>query len=255
VGDSPTTPRICRIALVTGDNLLSSAVIERTTAATNIRIVNSIDELKSLINTLVSTVSEEVVARIKEQASAYFFVLKKEDTLFYTEKIIQKIGEKFKKELHEMPEGADRRENGSWHISPPRFVKKEGQRVTWVSPIEVEAKAFKREGQSGFWALTEPLGPLSDVKPALFSFPAGSVPTAIPLTARDVHTYWESKPMPPGRDIISSGIFLGGPEKMIAQGRTYFEITWSHLLSTNQKFRSPRIDQINFIKTAWEEKQ
>lgn len=252
VGDSPTTPKICRIALVTGDNLLISAVKEQTSAATNIRIVKSIDELKGLINTLVSTVSEEVVARIKEQAATYFFVLKQENTLFYTEKIRQHISEKFKKELDEMPKVADRRENGAWRISPPRFLKKQGQRVTWVSPIEVEAKAFKIEVQSDFWAITAPISPMSDIKPA-FSVPLTSVGTWIsPYVAQAV----PSRELNPtlGK-LVSSEIFFGGPEKMIAQGRTYFEVTWSHLLSTNQKFRSPRIDETRFLKTVWEEKQ
>jgi hypothetical protein len=238
VANSPTTPRICRIALVTADNLLGSAVSDQTSTATNIRIIKSIDELKSLINTLVSAVSEEVVARIKEQASNYFFVPKQEDTLYYTKKVRQLIDEKFKKELEEIPEGADRRENGTWYISPPGFLKKERQRVTWVSPIEVEAKAFKHEYES--W-----------VPPSRLAIPPP--PTALsrgPLGLQSEPTL-ESK-----IDFATMLIAArGGQEKIIAEGRTHFEVTWSHILSTNQKFRSPCIDGIRFIETHWEAKE
>ena len=238
MADSPTTPRICLIALVTADNLLGSAVSEQTSTATNIRIIKSIDELKSLINTLVSTVSEELVAKITELASKYFFIPKQEDTLYYTKKVRQLISEKFKKELEQIPEGADGRENGTWYISPPGFLKKKRQRVSWASPIEVEAKAFKREPR---FMIPTP-GPAIPPRPRVLSV----LPPGINIE-------------PPSQRAINYGPALtsveGGQEKIIAEGRAYFEVTWSHLLTTNQKFRSPRIDDIRFVKTDWETKE
>ena len=246
VKDSPTTPRICRIALVTADDLLGRGISEQTSTATNIRIVKSIDDLKSLINTLVSAVSEEVVARIKEQAAKYFFVPKQEDTLFYTGKVRQCIYEKFKKELDEIPKGADRRENGTWYISPPGFLKKEGQKVTWVSPIEVEANAFKRERQSDIWD--------TGLKIPTSSFQLAIPPPPTTATGLIFQPALQGATAENYSSILT-GLLGGGPEKMIAQGRTHFEVTWSHLLSTNQKFRSPRIDDLRFVKTTWESKE
>jgi hypothetical protein len=252
VKDSPTTPRICRIALVTADNLLSSSVSEQTSAATNIRIVKSIDELKSLINTLVSTLSEELVAKIKEQATSYFFVPNREDTLYYTVKVRQAIEEKFKKELDEIPEGADRRENGTWFISTPGFLRKEGQRVTWVSPIEVEAKAFKYERQS---AVLGGVFVPSGIRPAISPRQRAISGQIFQPALRGIATTATSGITTTSYTSLAENLLLGaGPEKVIAEGRTHFEVTWSHLLSTNQKFRSPRIDDTRFVKTAWETK-
>ena len=253
VKDSPTTPRICRIALVTADNLLSSSVSEQTSTASNIRIVKSVDDLKSLINTLVSTVSEDLVAKIKEQATSYFFVPNQKDTLYYTAKVPQTIQEKFSKELDEIPEGADRRENGSWIISTPGFLRKEGQRVTWISPVEVEVKAFKFEWQSAGYSgfRVEPSRIRSLTNP--FQFPTtGRVldPALRGAAAAGISTISTIGYSGPAESLLHSV----GPEKVIAEGRTYFEVTWSHLLSTNQKFRLPRIDGIRFVKTAWETK-
>lgn len=252
VEDSPTTPRICRIALVTADNLLSSSVSEQTATATNIRIVKSVDELKSLVNTLVSTVSEEVVAKIKEKATSYFFVPNQEDTFFYTAKVRQAIEEKFEKELNEIPEGADRRENGAWIISTPGFLKKERQRVTWISPVEVEIKAFKFEWQSaGYSGWVEPSRIRSFTIPSQFPITGRVLDPAIRNAAvAGISTISTIGYSAPAERILHSV----GPEKVIAEGRTYFEVTWSHILSTNQKFRLPRIDDIRFVKTAWETK-
>ena len=252
VEDSPTTPRICRIALVTADNLLSSLVSEQTATATNIRIVKSVDELKSLVNTLVSTVSEEVVAKIKEKATSYFFVPNQEDTFFYTAKVRQAIEEKFEKELNEIPEGADRRENGAWIISTPGFLKKERQRVTWISPVEVEIKAFKFEWQSaGYSGWVEPSRIRSFTIPSQFPITGRVLDPAIRNAAvAGISTISTIGYSAPAERILHSV----GPEKVIAEGRTYFEVTWSHILSTNQKFRLPRIDDIRFVKTAWETK-
>lgn len=70
---SPSTPNICRLALVSGDQRLQEYVAELTDKSKNVRILSKTDELESLINTLVSTVSEEFVAELTKKASKIFF--------------------------------------------------------------------------------------------------------------------------------------------------------------------------------------
>jgi hypothetical protein len=118
IEDSPVTPKICRIALVTNDNLLSQAIIERTKNSSNIRILPSLEELKGLITTLVSEVSEEFVATIQARAKAYFFEQDQKETIYYKENIGEKLREKFKTELLRLPDGAYERENERWYIHP-----------------------------------------------------------------------------------------------------------------------------------------
>lgn len=239
---SPSTPRICRVSLLTGDKLISDAVTARTTSRQNVRILGTLDELKSLINTLIAAVSEEVVARIREQAGKYFFVPKQEDTLYYTEGIRKKITDGFPKELVETPSGADRRENGTWFIGPPGFVKKEGQRITWSTTVEVEAKAFKRQPtafRGGLRLLSE--GPsvlgLGSLLPPTLSPERGEQKEDINRRLMDLFTGKTAE------------------EALVAEGRSFFAVIWSHLVSTNQKFRSPKIDDIRFLKTDWETKE
>ena len=53
------TPGHCRLAVVTRDERLVEYVREETNAAKNIRVLGSVDDLESLINTLVSEVTED----------------------------------------------------------------------------------------------------------------------------------------------------------------------------------------------------
>ncbi len=245
VDASPSTPRICRVSLVTGDKLISQAITSRTASHQNVRILTSLDELKSLINTLVSAVSEEVVARTREQAGKYFFVPKQQDTLYYTQGVRKQIDEQFSKELNEKPPGAHRRENGTWLIHQPGFVRKEGQRITWSTSIEVEAKAYKTQPASSASILLPPF-PSSQ--------PQGSGYSGLvaPLFQSE-----QTEQIDVGNLALFGEIFRHPTtqEVLTAEGRSSFGVLWSHLLSTNQKFRSPRIDEIQFLGTDWQPKE
>ena len=146
ISRSPKTPDICRVVMVTSDELLGVSIENKIVGCQNVKVFKDIDELKGLINTLVSQVTEEYVESLKEKAGKYFFVEKDKTTLFYKENIREQIKGKYESELKELPEGADTRENGTWYISPPRFDRKVGQRVFWYTQFRVEAEAFKSVG-------------------------------------------------------------------------------------------------------------
>ena len=245
VDASPTTPRICRVSLVTGDKLISEAITLRTAGHQNVRILTSPDELKSLINTLVSEVSEDVVARTREQAGKYFFVPKQQNTLYYTQSIGKKILDKFSKELSESPSGTDRRENGTWLIGQPGFIGKKGQRITWGTSIEVEAKAYKTQPASS------PSIPLSS------SQAQGSEYAALTGLMAPFFQSKQGEPMNVAMLTSAMGMYPGPTteEVLTAEGRSSFGIIWSHLVSTNQKFRMPRIEDIQFLGTDWQPKE
>ena len=57
VEDSPKSPQSCRVALVTGDKLMTESVNTRIGSASNVRILPSLEELQSLISTLVAEVT------------------------------------------------------------------------------------------------------------------------------------------------------------------------------------------------------
>jgi hypothetical protein len=211
------------------------AATNRSGDATNVRIIPDIEELKALINTLVSEVDEAFVETIQEKAKALFFEPKSEGTIYYKEHLGQKLREEFKTQLSEKPVSATHRSNGTWFVAGPRFVGKHGQRVTWATRVTVEAKALKHvPGTSltinaapptGLWATTTP------------------TPTNLYITSEQPQ--------------LLTGLFdLGAhksamTEELVATGKTVFEVTWSVAVSTARKLSSPRVEELTFVETTW----
>ena len=250
VSSSPVTVRICRIALITGDGLLAEAIQARTSDATNIRILPTIEELRGLINTLVSEVSEDFVESIRSKAKAYFFKPGDDITLFYREKIWPKIHEKFRKELSALPSGADEREHVSTNIGSPRFVRKEGQRVFWATRIIAKTKSYKYESSS------------VTAKPFLFETSAVS---ASPLFQggtevkfEPIHSLAVGKPQSgfafPALTNEPLNLWASSRTKtLFKSGEIVFDITWSVGVTTARRTLSrPVIESIDYIETKWE---
>lgn len=254
--DSPVTANVCRIAFITNDDLLAMAVKDRTKAATNMRVLSSLEELKSLINTLVAAISEEFVAKIQEKAKAYFFEFNNKDTLFYKEKISDQIEEKFDAKFQILPQNATDRENGTWKIQAPTFLKKEKQRVYWGSRIHIETKAYKTG--SSVSSLTLSPYSLPHDRAQIQISAASNLPYSWTERSRSIPGSigtWISGSIPSSEVGLglSSGIAMQPMHReLVANGETVFEVIWSILVTTAEKFSIPKIEDIKFVEILWQ---
>lgn len=223
VNSSPTTPRICRVVLVSNDKLLSNATKERTMDRTNVRILSTLEDLKSLINTLVAEIDEEFVKKIQEVAISFFFEKDNKESLYFNQNVSNIINEQYSAELNKLPAEADGRQNSPWYISNPCFVKKVRQRVTWTSRISVETSATKKESAQSSANLFD-----------YFLAQQTSTPKTIPQM------------------LLGSSEKNPVHDKIIARGKTIFDVVWSVSVSIAQKFSKPKIDSIKFVETVWE---
>jgi hypothetical protein len=271
VSSCPVSPKVCRIVLVSNDNLLFQATESRTVDSKNVKVLRTLEELKGLINTLASKVSEDFVASIQKDAEICFYDPNKKDSIYYKEDILATIETKFKPVLRGLPSGADLRENGQWTLHSPRFIRKERQRVYWASRIEVEARVYRyRQG-----AL--PSRPLFD--------PVTDESMARLLTGKAVEIYSHmTSPIP----IIGTGVagtfnpstFYGGSvekndlsglaptsgfpqavitaemlqrqKELVSVGKSVFEVNWSIAVTTRGRLSQHRIESIDYIETVWE---
>jgi hypothetical protein len=229
VQQSPTTPSVCRLAIITSDNLLSKYITESTKNANNVRVLPSISDLGSLINTLVSQVTEEFVAEIKDKARKLFFEKENPSSLYNKENITAKIKELYGEQLKSTPKEGLSRENGTWWVNPPAFIKKDKQRIFWMTQINVDAEVSRLEftemPSSVYGVLMDSLNPANVNKPQY---------TPIMPTYTDQ--------------------FSKTPKKVkIATGQSSFEIYWSINITQTEKLTSPRIDEIRFVATKWSE--
>lgn len=264
VSTSAATPSVCRIALVTADNLLAEAARAQTTGRLNVRIVPTIEELKGLINTLVSEVSEQYVEEIKAEASTYFFQREGKDSLYYKEDVWQKLVHEFNDQLYSLPEGANEREHEKTSIGKPRFVRKERQRVFWVNQITVLVKAYKRDQID----LSSPLlGGGSVAKageaPAFFVPPGigPQRPYQFVIPDKLAGPYWQVPGKIESESLVSGASALATTslqaymptKRLVKSGKITFEITWSVTVSaTKGLFSRPRIESLEHVETVWE---
>lgn len=239
ITQSPATPTVCRCAIVSNDDLLSKYLRQCTKDAKNVRVLADIGELESLINTLVSTVTEEFVVDLTEKANNYFFVKDNDQTLYYKEDVGPKILDLYGEELDQVPRPELIRDNGTWWISQPVFVRKERQRVFWITSITVDAKLSKHQyPKSNF--VTQPLG-------LGYSGTGTTQTTGLPGLGR-LSTKTTQTTAFPGL----GGLLAQAPNKVeVANGQTIFEVFWSVSVTQRRRLTSPQIEEIRFISTKW----
>jgi len=217
VSRSPTTASSCRLAFVSNDELLRHYIEDRTNDRQNVRILESANELEGLVNTLVSKVPESKIAEWQEKASSYFFEKDDESSWYFREGIRKILSEEFPAELSAAPAGSNSRENGTWYISDPVFIKKERQRIHWMTQVQVDAKLFDK--------------PVDVSSGSLFGTPA--TPT-----------------------IGASGaglLFPSSPKVQVGTGKSVMELYWSVSVSEQRETLSkPIIESMEFIDTIWE---
>jgi hypothetical protein len=253
VEDSPKKPNLCRVVLVTADKLVAQAAQDRITTSANASTLLSIEELKGLINTLVSQVDEAFIASLKPRVSTFFFEKDEKSGLFYKERVRERLIERFADELDALPPGATNRKNGTWRIHPPNFVKKNARRIQWASRISVEAEASK---------LT-PLTTAGGVKiSSLYSgenpFMTVSPPKMVKLS--DMMNYQNlnigtisslmTNPQPTVnlKDLAISF----GNETVTHRGTDIFEVLWSADVTTRRDLRRATMDELRHLGVNWE---
>lgn len=210
---SPTTPAICKLALVAEDKRLREYVQELTVSTKNVRILSNLDELESLINTLVSEVPEDFAEELTKKASKLFFETKNEKTIYYKQGIADRIREQYAKELNDSPiKNLLKNKTGkTWWISEPVFIRKDKSRIYWTSSVKPEFELYHMEK-------------LEEDK-VVNPFAQTESPAKIGLI----------------------GTFLGtGKKVVILNGKDIFEVHWNTNLSASKNLTAPKLEKITY---------
>ena len=239
---------------MTSDELLSKAVNDRISNLPNVSILASIEELKGLINTLVSDVDEEFIARLKPKAARLFFTSKDDkDALFYKEDVRGQIAEKFKVELAARPEGTTFRSDGTWRISQPNFARKVGRRIFWTSRIEIDVEAgnvtIERESAVSFFT---PLAAVGSITSPFISGMVMPQPSSHG-TAQSPHYLSALNSLQninSAANLLASG--LPSESRVVTQkGRDVYEVLWNAEVTLAKELRKALIDDIKHIDINW----
>jgi len=168
VENSPKTQKVCRLVFVSGDSKIREYILDKTDSSSNVRILESMDDLKSLINAFASEVTEEFLNKISEDAKMFFYDFEKKDGLYNSENIYERIRQNYKSELNEVTEDrlqVKRIEDGIL-LEDQTFIDKTGQTVKWTRDVVFKYKLEQSYGSGslGTSSLQNILG-LEEPKP------------------------------------------------------------------------------------------
>jgi hypothetical protein len=134
---SPTTPRSCLLVFITGDKNLKKYIENRTNQAKNVRLLDSLDDLKSLLNAIASEITEEFLKDIFPKAAKLFYNFDDHEGLYKKGRVFEAISEEFPMELAEVVHeftGGMRVDDGV-ALGDQTFIRKEGQTVVWSTEV------------------------------------------------------------------------------------------------------------------------
>jgi hypothetical protein len=251
VEDSPKSPQSCRLVLVSGDILVKEALEGRLKGTSNVSILQGLEELKGLINTLISDVDEAFIDALKPKANRLFFTTPEEkETFYYKEKIREQLSTRFATELAAVPDGAESRKNGAWQISPPNFARKVGQRIFWVSIVEVQAEASRTISRGRPLAFVSSSSP-----PVTFDPKLGQILISTePIVQAPYLSLGKFDPAIIGNlgNLQAAGNFGTQSVEKTHTGVDTYEVEWSTEVTMSRELRKAKLEEIRHVEITWQ---
>jgi hypothetical protein len=269
LNDLPKSPQSCRIVFMTGDTLLTSAAREKTEGRTNVAFTGDVEEVRTLLNTLASELTQETVNAILPLARSKFFEPNVSSTLYYSKNIADKISSEFTSQLSSLPEGFTRRNIKRIGVGPPTFLTKKGQRLTFSSRIIYFVQATKVIWKpqsfpfsSGITGLGTPMGTTTSStggSGALFgstgpsrgtdffggtdgTISAGNTGGVGGMGAGALSSLFSPPPTPPPT-----------AEEVRCEGQHVFEATWHATLTSAGNIKGAKLEKVEYKSTTWDE--
>src|SRR5438093_8645211 len=246
---SPTSRSSARLAFVANDQRLRDAAQSRLGTATNVHLLESIDALKGLINTLGSAVDEEFIEAIKQRAADVFFKSGDASTLYYKASVRVELEEKLKNATVSLPPGADKYTVEGWTIGSPRFAKKQGQRIYWTTRFEARLKALKLSPQPEW--LT---GGYITLDQDAVAFPIVHVasPSRQPSGRAAVNvlsTSW--KPSEQSIQFSSPSFVSVAEDQLVGYGTASLDASWSLSVTTSGVLTKAHLESVDYVEVVW----
>jgi hypothetical protein len=249
---SPTTSVAARMILVSGDGLLREAAQARTSRFANVYVLDSVDALKGLINTLDSTADEGFIALLQEQAGKIFFVPGEEANLYHKAGVQGQLDHALRNGITSLPNSAERYDTLEWSLNPPRFVSKQGQKIVWVSRFEASLRAVRSPQTSVTFpqagTLLSPSVMIPTTSQIQVTPPAGSAfstlefaPSIWPAGSFSTQDY-----SGPTRGLLTS--FM---DQTVATGKASLDVMWSTSLTAGGSLTRPKVNEVVVVEVVW----
>ncbi len=258
--DLPKSLQVCRIILLSNDKRLVEAARERMADRNNVAFANDLDAVKTILNALASAITQEVVNKLLPRADELFFKSEEKKTLYYSAEIGAKIRSQYSQELSKVPPGFSSVTTKAIYItSPPTFLVKEGQKLSFSTRITFSMEATRYVQRSSS------LSNLSN--PVLSGLPGGGNISTGVLGSGALSPFLSTGTSHPSTGIfhptsvLGVSNFLPGPtgisppqyDEIKRDGDIIFEAIWEATLTSSGKLTRPKLIKIEHKATNWKE--
>lgn len=151
VDRSPKTPKSCTLVFVSGDKRINEYLAEKTSSATNVKLLKTLEELKSYLNAISSEITEEFLRELEPKASKLFYDFEKQNGLYNSGEVYNKIINEYAFELSSVENKAENvfRKENSVSLGQLTFINKTGQIVVWSSAVSLKFTLVKNIYDNG----------------------------------------------------------------------------------------------------------
>lgn len=257
VAEAPSSPTTARIVLVSNDQLLRNAANERLNGASNVYVLESVDALKGLINTLGSMVDEQFIADIRDKAQQLFYKPHDRNTLYYKAKVKALVDQSLRSARLQLPSSAEKYVVEEWTIKPARFVSKQGQRIHWSTRFEARLKAVKyvksvKPVPSVDWreqgVIFPPEGGQVTTLNSLIGGPNEPVLPQVSVIQHPITDYY----IQPQSFLLDYKYLETGTEQLVGYGTAHLDVAWSLAVTTSGMLTKPKLESVAFVEAVWD---
>jgi hypothetical protein len=246
--------RHSRCVIISDDVRLREAIESHFKTEKFIYVYPDLEELRNLIGTITSEISEDMAAFYRDKASTIFRNRWKD--------VHALISDSFGDNLSELPPTATRIANASWSLHPPSLVAKSGSKLSWSSRVERTAEAYRDSRglaslgishtrdlvtmrPTTYLSVGDIMSPRSDPQQGISSWAIPASPiTDRPLSIAPTEYF--------GVSGAPSVIGASTEPVLVARGRWVFEVRWSAMLSQAGNLTRTKLEAANHIETTWE---
>ena len=225
----PRSPTSCRVFLLTNDGALGEATRARVKGLRNVGVLNDLDALRTELNAVAAHLSPDAISKLVDKAQIMFFNEPEKSGLYYKWEIAEEFNKKYSAIASERPDGFLPPSVKMNYISPPTFLRKEGQKVFFSSKIRREVTAKKR------------------VFKELEAVPASGGASDSSLASLGFASKWSERAK---LGLLEPSLWEGY-EEVEKTGAHTFEVHWCATLNRQGRLISPHLTSVEHIRSAW----
>lgn len=245
----PKSPSSCRVAFICADELLRDTAKRRTSGRNNVRVVESLDDLQTIINAIASDIPQEAIEKIIAKAKLLFYTPGSGKSLYGKWEIAKKVQTLSTYRTAALRD--DRIASKATFIGATAFIKKEGQTLNLVTEIRSEFIVSEPYNALAATTKSEPGGNIGILGNHIYTLPSATETTKMANALSDSSFRYKIDQL-----IEALGSPPPSPAFQTTKTRKAIHtaaVVWTATYTTHGNLTKPGFVKVEDRETVWQE--